>query len=95
MKITKKVKIAIIFIWIAAILSMVIGTAIIGRYFITGTYGRNHSLQLLYSEDDPVNDVYKSLSTLREEVISKVKKDPSYYTTQDNADALDLSLIHI
>ena len=89
MKITKKVKIAIIFIWIAAILSMVIGTAIIGRYFITGTYGRNHSLQLLYSEDDPVNDVYKSLSTLREEVISKVKKDPSYYTTQDNADALD------
>ena len=89
MKITKTVKIAIIFIWIAAILSMVIGTAIIGRYFITGTYGRNHSLQLLYSEDDPVNDVYKSLSTLREEVISKVKKDPSYYTTQDNADALD------
>jgi len=89
MKITKKVKITIIFIWIAAILSMVIGTAIIGRYFITGTYGRNHSLQLLYSEDDPVNDVYKSLSTLREEVISKVKKDPSYYTTQDNADALD------
>ena len=89
MKITKKVKIAIIFIWIAAILSMVIGTAIIGRYFITGTYGRNHSLQLLYSEDDPVNDVYKSLSTLREEVISKVKKNPSYYTTQDNADALD------
>ena len=33
--------------------------------------------------------MYKSLSTLREEVISKVKKDPSYYTTQDNADALD------
>ena len=35
MKITKKVKIAIIFIWIAAILSMIIGTVIIGRYFIT------------------------------------------------------------
>ena len=53
MKITKKVKIAIIFIWIAAILSMIIGTVIIGRYFITGTYGRDRSLQLLYSENDP------------------------------------------
>ena len=76
MKITKKVKIAIIFIWIAAILSMIIGTVIIGRYFITGTYGRDRSLQLLYSENDPVNDVYKSLSALRENVITKVKKDP-------------------
>ena len=89
MKITKKVKIAIIFIWIAAILSMVIGTAIIGRYFITGTYGRDRSLQLLYSENDPVNDVYKSLSALREDVITMVKKDPEYYLDKENAEALN------
>ena len=89
MKITKKVKIAIIFIWIAAILSMIIGTVIIGRYFITGTYGRDRSLQLLYSENDPVNDVYKSLSALRENVITKVKKDPEYYLDKKNAEALN------
>lgn len=89
MKITKKVKIAIIFIWIAAILSMIIGTVIIGRYFITGTYGRDRSLQLLYSENDPVNDVYKSLSALRENVITKVKKDPEYYLDKKNAVALN------
>ena len=89
MKITKKVKIAIIFIWIAAILSMVIGTCIIGRYFITGTFGRDHSLEMLYSQNDPVNDVYKSLSSLRESVITKVKKDPVFYVNEDNADALN------
>ena len=89
MKITKKVKIAIIFIWIAAILSMIIGTVIIGRYFITGTYGRDRSLQLLYSENDPVNDVYKSLSALRENVITKVKKDPEYYLDKKNAEVLN------
>ena len=89
MKITKKVKIAIIFIWIAAILSMIIGTVIIGRYFITGTYGRDRSLQLLYSENDPVNDVYKSLSALRENVITKVKKDPEYYLDKKNAVTLN------
>ena len=89
MKITKKVKIAIIFIWIAAILSMVIGTCIIGKYFITGTYGRDHSLQLLYSENDPVNDVYKSLSSLREGVINKVKKDPDFYIDTKNAEDLN------
>lgn len=89
MKITKKVKIAIIFIWIAAILSMIIGTVIIGRYFITGTYGRDRSLQLLYSENDPVNDVYKSLSALRENVITKVKKDPEYFLDKKNAVALN------
>ena len=89
MKITKKVKIAIIFIWIAAILSMIIGTVIIGRYFITGTYGRDRSLQLLYSENDPVNDVYKSLSALRQNVITKVKKDPEYYLDKKNAEALN------
>lgn len=89
MKITKKVKIAIIFIWIAAILSMIIGTVIIGRYFITGTYGRDRSLQLLYSENDPVNDVYKSLSALRENVITKVKKDPEYYLDKKNAETLN------
>jgi len=90
MKITKKVKIAIIFIWIAAILSMVIGTCIIGRYFITGTFGRDHSLEMLYSQNDPVNDVYKSLSSLRESVITKVKKDPVFYVNEDNADALNV-----
>lgn len=90
MKITKKVKIAIIFIWIAAILSMVIGTCIIGRYFITGTFGRDHSLELLYSQNDPVNDVYKSLSSLRESVITKVKKDPMFYVNEDNADDLNV-----
>lgn len=90
MKITKKVKIAIIFIWIAAILSMVIGTCIIGRYFITGTFGRDHSLEMLYSQNDPINDVYKSLSSLRESVITKVKKDPVFYVNEDNADALNV-----
>lgn len=90
MKITKKVKIAIIFIWIAAILSMVIGTCIIGRYFITGTFGRDHSLEMLYSQNDPVNDMYKSLSSLRESVITKVKKDPVFYVNEDNADALNV-----
>ena len=69
---------------------MVIGTCIIGRYFITGTFGRDHSLEMLYSQNDPVNDMYKSLSSLRESVITKVKKDPVFYVNEDNADALNV-----
>ncbi len=65
MNITKKVKIMIIVVWLTTIVSMVIGTCIIGKYFITGAYGKNHSLQLLYSQNDPLNDVYKSISSAR------------------------------
>jgi len=36
MNITKKVKIMIIVVWLTALVSMVIGTCIIGKYFITG-----------------------------------------------------------
>ncbi len=90
MNITKKIKIMIIVVWLTTIVSMVIGTCIIGKYFITGTYGKNHSLQLLYSQNDPVNDVYKAISAAREEVINKVKEDPSYYTDVANAEKLNI-----
>ena len=90
MNITKKIKIMIIVVWLTTIVSMVIGTCIIGKYFITGTYGKNHSLQLLYSQSDPVNDVYKAISAVREDVINKVKKDPSYYTDAANAEKLNV-----
>lgn len=90
MNITKKIKIMIIVVWLTTIVSMVIGTCIIGKYFITGTYGKNHSLQLLYSQSDPVNDVYKAVSAAREDVINKVKEDPSYYTDAANAEKLNV-----
>lgn len=90
MNITKKIKIMIIVVWLTTIVSMVIGTCIIGKYFITGTYGKNHSLQLLYSQSDPVNDVYKAISAAREDVINKVKEDPSYYTDAANAEKLNV-----
>ncbi len=90
MNITKKIKIMIIVVWLTTIVSMVIGTCIIGKYFITGTYGKNHSLQLLYSQSDPVNDVYKAISAVREDVINKVKEDPSYYTDAANAEKLNV-----
>ena len=70
MNITKKVKCAIVIIWLSAFVSMIIGTMIIGRYFITGTYGKAHSLQWLYSASDPVNDVYKAISAQREQIIN-------------------------
>lgn len=85
MNITKKVKIMIIVVWLTALVSMVIGTCIIGKYFITGTYGSNHSLQLLYSQNDPVNDVYKAISAERESIINKVKSNPGYYLDKKNA----------
>lgn len=90
MNITKKIKIMIIVVWLTTIVSMVIGTCIIGKYFITGTYGKNHSLQLLYSQSDPVNDVYKAVSAAREDVINKVKEAPSYYTDAANAEKLNV-----
>ncbi len=90
MNITKKVKIMIIVVWLTTLVSMVIGTIIIGRYFITGTYGRDHSLQLLYSQNDPVNDVYKAISAERENVINKVKSDPGYYLDEKNASDLNV-----
>lgn len=90
MKITKKVKIAIIVIWVGAIISMIIGTLIIGKYFIAGTYGADHSIQLLYTENDPVNDVYKAVSAQREKVINTVKSEPSVYMDADEAGKLDL-----
>lgn len=90
MNITKKIKIMIIVVWLTTIVSMVIGTCIIGKYFITGTYGKNHSLQLLYSQSDPVNDVYKAVSAAREDVINKVKEDPAYYTDAANAEKLNV-----
>ena len=90
MNITKKIKIMIIVVWLTTIVSMVIGTCIIGKYFITGTYGKNHSLQLLYSQSDPVNDVYKAISAVREDVINKVKEDPAYYTDAANAEKLNV-----
>ena len=34
--------------------------------------------------------MYKSLSSLRESVITKVKKDPVFYVNEDNADALNV-----
>lgn len=89
MNITKKVKIMIIVVWLTTIVSMVIGTCIIGKYFITGTYGKNHSLQLLYSQNDPLNDVYKSISSAREDVINMVKTDPGYYLDKSNAEDLN------
>lgn len=75
----------IIVVWLTALVSMVIGTCIIGKYFITGTYGSNHSLQLLYSQNDPVNDVYKAISAERESIINKVKSNPYYYLDKKNA----------
>lgn len=90
MNITKKVKCAIVIIWLSAFVSMIIGTMIIGRYFITGTYGKAHSLQWLYSASDPVNDVYKAISAQREQIINKVKSDPEYYIDDENARDLNM-----
>lgn len=89
MRITKKVKLAIFVIWVGAIISMIIGTLIIGRYYITGTYGANRSIQLLYTENDPVNDVYKAVSAMREDIINKVKENPELYLDEKEAARLN------
>jgi signal transduction histidine kinase len=83
MKITKKVKISIFIIWMTAITTMVVGTCIIGQNYMSATYGEDHSFKFIYTTTDPMNDVYNSVSSLREKLLDTVKANPDIYKDKE------------
>ena len=55
MKIIKKVKWALVSVWIFIVLIMLVGTIVIGRSYLSEMFGDGYSIQSLYSISDPFN----------------------------------------
>ena len=56
MKIIKKVKWALVSVWIFIVLIMLVGTIVIGRSYLSEMFGDGYSIQSLYSISDPIKE---------------------------------------
>ncbi len=102
MKITKKLKLAIVILWLLAIIIMLLGTLYIGQSYVNGVYGDESSITSIYSIRDPVREIYSKVSDFKEEIISNFRKNKELLTDKDylkeinhNALAMNSSIVVI
>ena len=76
MKITTKVKIALIVTWLFAAFIIFLGTLFIGSSFIKALYGESQDVQLLYSTASPLSDMYEEVDDFESELLGYVTDDP-------------------
>ena len=101
MKIIKKVKWALVSVWIFIVLIMVIGTIVIGRSYLSEMFGDGYSIQSLYSISDPIKETYRNLSIIMSEVQEDLQTNPNKFydkkyfesLNQKNADRFSVNLI--
>lgn len=79
MKITKKVKYALIAVWVFAVFTIMLGTMFIGRSYLNAVYGDKFPTKSLYSLKDPIMEAYKSVSSYKEELRSIAENSPELF----------------
>lgn len=81
MKITRKVKLAIVIVWAFAIITMLIGTMYIGRCYLNDVYGDdNTSIATIYSIKDPLKEMYGIVSEYKGNLIRELEEDTTRFT---------------
>jgi hypothetical protein len=89
MKIIKKVKWALISVWIFIVLIMVIGTIVIGRSYLSEMFGDGYSIQSLYSISDPIKETYRNLSIIMSEVQEDLQTNPNKFYDKKYLESLN------
>ena len=79
MKIIKKVKWALVSVWIFIVLIMLVGTIVIGRSYLSEMFGDGYSIQSLYSISDPIKETYRNLSIIMSDVQEDLQTDPGKF----------------
>lgn len=92
MNITKKVKYALAIIWVFALCTMMIGTVLIGRSYLDELYGDDSSIKSLYTLNDPIKDIYRKISLLKEEIINYICEEPESFEDVEFLKKLDRRL---
>ena len=89
MKIIKKVKWALVSVWIFIVLIMLVGTIVIGRSYLSEMFGDGYSIQSLYSISDPIKETYRNLSIIMSEVQEDLQTDPGKFYDKKYLDSLN------
>ena len=89
MKIIKKVKWALVSVWIFIVLIMVIGTIVIGRSYLSEMFGDGYSIQSLYSISDPIKETYRNLSIIMSEVQEDLQTNPNKFYDKKYLESLN------
>ena len=89
MKIIKKVKWALISVWIFIVLIMVIGTIVIGRSYLSEMFGDGYSIQSLYSISDPIKETYRNLSIIMSGVQEDLQTNPNKFYDKKYLESLN------
>jgi hypothetical protein len=92
MKIIKKVKWALVSVWIFIVLIMVIGTIVIGRSYLSEMFGDGYSIQSLYSISDPIKETYRNLSIIMSEVQEDLQTNPNKFYDKKYFESLNRKL---
>ena len=89
MKIIKKVKWALVSVWIFIVLIMLVGTIVIGRSYLSEMFGDGYSIQSLYSISDPIKETYRNLSIIMSDVQEDLQTDPGKFYDKKYLDSLN------
>lgn len=89
MNIIKKVKWALVSVWIFIVLIMVIGTIVIGRSYLSEMFGDGYSIQSLYSISDPIKETYRNLSIIMSEVQEDLQTNPNKFYDKKYLESLN------
>ena len=89
MKIIKKVKWALVSVWIFIVLIMVIGTIVIGRSYLSEMFGDGYSIQSLYSISDPIKETYRNLSIIMSGVQEDLQTNPNKFYDKKYLESLN------
>lgn len=89
MKIIKKVKWALVSVWIFIVLIMLVGTIVIGRSYLSEMFGDGYSIQSLYSISDPIKETYRNLSIIMSDVQEDLQTDPGKFYDKKYLDNLN------
>ncbi len=90
MKIIKKVKWALVSVWVFIVLIMVIGTIVIGRSYLSEMFGNGYSIQSLYSINDPIKETYQNLSIIMTDVKECMQEDSGKFFDKKYLDSLNM-----
>lgn len=92
MKITKKVKIVLFFIWCFTIFVMFVGTIFVGKRYIEATFGEGYSVASVYIGESPVKKIYSRISEYKETLAAVINDTPEKFMNDDFIKELNKSL---
>jgi signal transduction histidine kinase len=86
MRITTKVKIALIVIWAFTVFSLFAGTIYIGSCFMEAVYGGKFGIKFLSDMNDPIKDRITNVRNYKEELTEDILEDPTQFFDEDFLD---------